>query len=160
MNIGCGDAFGQIDVEPLNNWLLRWTKLPTVSPLWRFSECCCIWASAADAWLMHLCWLLFISSVGWNLHASTVIGCPLSGDRWLFPMNHILCSIGQINIGIYSVKHLKANTLQQLLEGSKLEEGALWSWKRLLWHSLGALIVKGMMDQCKYAYVLADHIHP
>ncbi len=51
-------------------------------------------------------------------------------------MNHVLCSIGQMDVGVYGVKRLKTNTLQQLPEGSKVEEGALWSrecFRGILW---------------------------
>lgn len=41
-------------------------------------------------------------------------------------MNHILCSIGRMHFNVYSVKCLNAKTLQQLLEGSKLDEGRVY----------------------------------
>ncbi len=56
--------------------------------------------------------------------------------EWLFLMNHVLCSIGQMDVGVYGVKRLKTNTLKQLLEGSKVEEGALRSgdcFRGILW---------------------------
>lgn len=49
--------------------------------------------SAANAWLMYLCWLLLISDEGWNLHDSIATVHILSGHMWLFQMNQFLCSI-------------------------------------------------------------------
>ena len=61
------------------------------------------------------------------MHAATATGRPQSGNRWFFLMNHVLRSIGQMAVGVYGVKRLKANTLQQLPEDSKQENEALWS---------------------------------
>lgn len=76
-------------------------------------------ASIADGYLSEI--------KGWNLTASTVARHLLNGDRWLFPMNHVLCSIGQMDGCAYDIKCQKKTTLLQLVGGSKLEEAALWS---------------------------------
>ncbi|GFW67837.1 transposable element Tcb1 transposase [Trichonephila clavipes] len=66
--------------------------------------------------------------------------------------------MGQMDIGVYGVKLLKANTLQPLLGWSWREHYGLGNFS---WHSLGPLISeKDKMDQYKCASVLADHVHP
>ncbi|GFX09527.1 hypothetical protein TNCV_2028931 [Trichonephila clavipes] len=63
-----------------------------------------------------------------------------------------------MDFGVYDVKPLKVNTLQPLPKWTRLEEGAFCSRGCIPFGSL--IIVDGMMNQCKYASVLADHAHP
>lgn len=106
---------------------------------------------------MHLCRLLFIGKEDWNLHASFATGRPLNSDRWFFQISHILCSAGQMDVGVYGIKCLKTNTFQQLPEGSKLEVGALWSKKCFL---DAFIVVKSTIDKYKYVAALVDLFHP
>ncbi|GFX41625.1 hypothetical protein TNCV_3110211 [Trichonephila clavipes] len=91
---------------------------------------------------------------GFCTPVSTTTGRPLSVDRQRLSINHVLCSIGQLGVGVYDMKSLKANTLQSLPEHFCLEAGALWSGEVLL-------ALSGRHDGSKkYAFVLADHVHP
>ncbi|GFX95536.1 hypothetical protein TNCV_4825511 [Trichonephila clavipes] len=54
---------------------------------------------------------------GWNLHASSTTERSLSGDKQRFPMNPVLCFIGQMDVGVYGVKPLKANTSNHCQNG-------------------------------------------
>ncbi|GFT96310.1 hypothetical protein TNCV_3907351 [Trichonephila clavipes] len=73
-------------------------------------------------------------------------------------MDYVLCSVGQMNFGVYGVTPLKANILQPLPERFRMEPYVLGNG--FLAHSLGSLIVKGMMDPYKYASLLAQTIPP
>lgn len=101
---GSGEQWLRKCVHRWTIWKPRWIKgRPTVSLQWRISELSCAWALTADAWLIHLCWLLFIGDEGWNFHASNVTRFPLNGDRLFFQVNHILSIIWQRHIGPWNV---------------------------------------------------------
>ncbi|GFY11896.1 transposable element Tcb1 transposase [Trichonephila clavipes] len=66
-----------------------------------------------------------------------------------------------MDVGVYGVKHLKANTLLLLPERFRLEAGALWSgecFPGILW--VHSSFWKGPMNQYKYASILADLVQP
>ncbi|GFY63549.1 hypothetical protein TNIN_69261 [Trichonephila inaurata madagascariensis] len=66
-----------------------------------------------------------------------------------------------MDVGVYGVKPLQANTLQPLPKRSRLETGALNSLGNVsltlsrLTHHWGR-----HDDQYKYASILTDHVHP
>ncbi|GFT75156.1 hypothetical protein TNCV_2245121 [Trichonephila clavipes] len=70
-----------------------------------------------------------------------------------FSMNCVLYFIGQMHVGVYGAKPLKADTLQPFMERSKLEHYGLGNV--FLAFSEFTHHCEDTMDQYKYAYVIA-----
>lgn len=85
-------------------------------------------ASIADGYLSEI--------KGWNLTASTVARHLLNGDRWLFPMNHVLCSIGQMD-GWMCIRHKMSEKNHSATTGRRVQAGggSLMVRRMFLWQS-------------------------
>lgn len=102
---------------------------------------------------MHLCYVLFIGDEGWNLHASTTTGRPLSGGRW--PFSDESRFMLYRTDGCRCIRHEKPESKHPLTIVGR----SIMVWEIFSWDSMGAfIIVEGMINRYKYASVFADDV--